>query len=560
MLAGGPILEIPSSLAFQPLIIPVASTSTSRRLQPANTALSLVETNAFTFTDAFTNVPIAAIEGAAESSSQSIINTIVHNPTFWSFNVMLVIVGLLYSWEQFVEYAKEETPAPIIPVIEKMLGEMGGLGFIGLVLSALLNQAALGEVVGDISEKFLGEKDILLESFEFLHETFFQAAIAFFATSAFIIVRVLWSFQAIFDLTAEEEKMQVSYAVASILDAPTIEKAARVGRFLDQDNPDCLVQMQDGFMEECMVEQSNPVLRELTLSPEARGAEILVIRERLKQEFNLSDDFEIRTYLENTFASCKLDLVEISPLSWLPLIPAIALANSVDLSHDVMNPLAGNAAEASGYFLSTPFFFLPKLSMDVLCFGWGLHNFWKMACIKSMLIPTVVRLEGEEGAGRLLPPAVSNADRRREFQARSTPFWAKPVEQLYAAPPTNRVEELFGVAGGNGLSLYLNSIKFHTWLVVASLVVFTSQILPRDLYALTHLDTVQVGDPDSLIPEVVVFGLFALVNIAQLAVQPTTVLNFCLISCVEENVDSAASDDALPAGATQGPAGEISVR
>jgi hypothetical protein len=74
------------------------------------------------------------------------------------------------------------------------------------------------------------------------------------------------------------------------------------------------------------------------------------------------------------------------------------------------------------------------------------------------------------------------------------------------------------------------------------------------------LDTFQVGDPDSLIPEVVVFGLFALVNIAQLAVQPTTVLNFCLISCVEENVDSAASDDALPAGATQGPAGEISVR
>jgi hypothetical protein len=57
---------------------------------------------------------------------------------------------------------------------------------------------------------------------EFLHETFFQAAIAFFATSAFIIVRVLWSFQAIFDLTAEDETMQVSCAVASILGAPTI--------------------------------------------------------------------------------------------------------------------------------------------------------------------------------------------------------------------------------------------------------------------------------------------------------------------------------------------------
>jgi hypothetical protein len=69
-----------------------------------------------------------------------------------------------------------------------------------------------------------------------------------------------------------------------------------------------------------------------------------------------------------------------------------------------------------------------------------------------MLIPTVVGLEGEEGAGRLLPPVVSNADRRREFQARSTPFWAKPVEQLFAAPPSNRVQELFGVAGRNGVS------------------------------------------------------------------------------------------------------------
>jgi hypothetical protein len=96
--------------------------------------------------------------------------------------------------------------------------------------------------------------------------------------------------------------------------------------------------------------------------------------------------------------------------------------------------------------------------------------------------------------------------------------------------------------------------------VVASLVVFTSHILPRDLYALTHLDTVQVGDPDTSIPEVVVFGLLALVTIAQLAVHSTTVLNFCLISCVEENLDSVALDDALPAGATQRPAVETSAR
>jgi len=77
---------------------------------------------------------------------------------------------------------------------------------IGLVLSVLLNQAAFGEVGCYISETFLGEEDILLESFEFLHETVFQAAaMAFFATSALIIhcPRVLWSFNATLDLSEE---------------------------------------------------------------------------------------------------------------------------------------------------------------------------------------------------------------------------------------------------------------------------------------------------------------------------------------------------------------------
>ena len=77
-------------------------------------------------------------------------------------------------------------------------------------------------------------------------------------------------------------------------------------------------------------------------------------------------------------------------------------------------------------------------------------------------------------------------------------------QKLYATPATNRLEELFGAAGGSGLDFYLNSIKFQTWLAVASLVVFTSNILPRDIYALTHMDSVHIGSPENLVPEVVV--------------------------------------------------------
>ena len=35
------------------------------------------------------------------------------------------------------------------------------------------------------------------------------------------------------------------------------------------------------------------------------------------------------------------------------------------------------------------------------------------------------------------------------------------------------------------------------------------------------------------------FGFFAIVNIAQIVVQPVTVLNYCLISCVAEMVESS---------------------
>lgn len=392
-----------------------------------------------------TSLTLGAVEGESHASSlfvtesSSILDQVLHNPTFWNFNVMLLIVFLLYSWESFVEYAKEECPPAIVPVIEKMLGEMGGLGFIGLLLSALLNQAAFGEVVGTTSERFLGESSILLESFEFLHEVFFQAAIAFFATSAFIIVRVLLSFQAILELTSEQggenfggsdaASQELSCSVARILEAPTIEIASLIRNCEELEDLDCEVDLEDDFVKKLAVEQQiNPLWRELTLTPKARAAQILVLRERLKKEFNLNEDFEIRKYLEQGFATCNLDLVEISPLSWVPLIPLIALAASVDLSHEVVNPAAGNSVETSGFFLSTPLFFIPKLLIELLNIGWFAINFVKMTTIKNMLLPTVVRVEDDEGIGRLIPPAVEFDDQRKTFQENSSPLWIAWLE------------------------------------------------------------------------------------------------------------------------------------
>lgn len=114
----------------------------------------------------------SSIHGASSTvvPSMTIWDALVHSPVFWSSAVMVTIVALLAAWESLVEYAREATPKEIEPVIEKMLGEMGSLGFVGIVISLLLNRLAFGEEVARLSEEYLGGREVLLETFEFLHE------------------------------------------------------------------------------------------------------------------------------------------------------------------------------------------------------------------------------------------------------------------------------------------------------------------------------------------------------------------------------------------------------
>lgn len=44
---------------------------------------------------------------------------------------MLTIAGLLYLWEESVEWLREEIPEALLPVVESILAEIGGFGFIG---------------------------------------------------------------------------------------------------------------------------------------------------------------------------------------------------------------------------------------------------------------------------------------------------------------------------------------------------------------------------------------------------------------------------------------------
>lgn len=170
-----------------------------------------------------------------------------------------------------------------------MLAEVGGLGFIGLFLEIFVTRDpdhGLGFVVGYLSERFLGEKEILLEAFESLHSTFFEVGVSYFLVTGVIVGAVL---------TRVNELSQISELV---LDT-------------DGDGKVSLEELADALNAEVVIVDSNGdgvlsddeitnALRqignrgffgELSLSVEQRASEILLLRDRLLAKQNLPESF-----------------------------------------------------------------------------------------------------------------------------------------------------------------------------------------------------------------------------------------------------------------------------
>jgi len=501
---------------------------------------------------------------AGSNNSGGLLDAVLHFPGFWSVCIMLVIVGLLVAWEESIELLRENTPPAIQPVIDKVLGEIGGLGFIGLVLSTFVlnQQLGLGHSVGGLSETYLGNEEILLETFEFLHQVFFQTAIVYFVSTAFVITKIVSEIYFITTLTEQKAAAVAACETGSSQDADLpieayeaflrIEEGIVPSPSLDNGN-ESNQQFEKVPNNNNNNNNNNRWQRELGLTREERGAEILVIRERLKREGLVANEssFTIRSYLEDLFSSDKFEFVELSPLSWVPLIPGLALLSSVDLAHDVL-PNSQNSYESCGYFVSTPWVILPIAASQILCLVWSVYNFNNMASIKTMLVPRVFRKEhnngGDDCGFEIVRPDVAVPELRRAFRqsmASNTPVVFRPIESFYGSRPTNRIQVLFGTVGGNGKGYFLDSIKFQLWLTVSSIVCLGSEILTRDVLALVASSnniapgaaSSVAGNPDSLVAETLVFGLFLVFNVLELLIVPTTFLNYCLIDTVETFVD-----------------------
>jgi len=449
---------------------------------------------------------------------------------------MVSIVALLYVWEETVKTVRERIPQTLFPVIDSMLAEMAGLGFVGLFLGVVVVDGPLGNIVGGISERFLGNEEILLESFEFLHTAFFEVGIAFFVISGLTVTKVLQRLdslqtvtRAVFDVDNDGRSSLAE--LADVLQVDTL--------VVDRDG--------DGELSDEEISQalrSTPVdtlWEEIAMTDEQIKAEALIVRERLLETGQVKADFRIDEYFTKVFGKNLEEIVELSPLTWLPLIPALSLSRSVDLSRDIVSASSPNAALSCGYFLGSTTAFGSNALLVLLALIWGFWNFWKITMVKEMLMPTLVRDSNFGGKARLLPPRYVDPKLMEEFNSSPSIFgW---YESLFGEPARNDQERLFGIAGKAGPELYRNSIKYQTWLLVAQIVFWGGQIVARDINALVR--GLDVGYPDLLLPELGVYGLFTTLALLQLSLVPQTFLNYCLVTSIEDLAQENAITEAL---------------
>ena len=475
---------------------------------------------------------------------------------------------------------RHNTPKAIVPVIDSMLAEVGGLGFIGLFLSTVVTGGPLGQVVEGISEEFLGEGELLLETFEFLHTFFFEVGILFFGIAGIVVGAVL----------QEVQKLQEISELA--LDADG-DGEVTLDELADALEVDLMIVDLDGdgiITEEEKVEalraasantdSINKIFDEYSMTGTDRAGEQLVLRERMMEQMKLPQTFAIDDYFARIFGHNLEEVVELSPLTWIPLIPLIAIDNSVDLTREVVSASSSNAFDSCGYFFATPWVLYSTVVLQAFSLVWAVFNYWKVASIKKMLLPTLVK-ENTDSEAILLPPRYLDPILLENFNSSPSIFgWG---EQAFAGggskvnPARNAHEELFGASGANFSSVFRDSIRFHTWLCVAQIgkwtntyygilipyvceiilvtsplscnqllthmwntfivvhiVYSTTQIIARDATAL--ITGSNVGDPETIVPELILWSVFVASSAFQLSLAPTTFLNYCFVTSVEEFV------------------------
>ena len=166
-----------------------------------------------------------------------------------------------------------------------MLAEVGGLGFIGLFLSTLVVGGPLGSIIERISERFLDDGELLLETFEFLHTFFFQVGILFFAISGIVVGAVLKEVSELEQISelALDADGDGEVTLDELADALDVESM-----IVDLDGDGVIDEYEIGEALKVVSERDgNVLMEEYSTTEEERAAECLVIRQRMLEELGL---------------------------------------------------------------------------------------------------------------------------------------------------------------------------------------------------------------------------------------------------------------------------------
>jgi len=257
--------------------------------------------------------------------------------------VSMTLLLVFKFYETMVEKLEHDLPRCMLPVLNRTLAEMSGLGFLAVLLELLhIGGHGHGSLLTNLSLVFLGNKHILHDQFEFLHGTLFWVSLVFFAACGLITAHVIRKLRNIrvsvlpnklLDLLrAEDPKVP--------LQAPSREQADfkdRRTRFMDMAESDGLI---------------------------------------------LPRNFRFWAYLQEVAAVNLKQLVNLTPASLVFVwIPSIVLVNAA-------NMITGATVHgATLQYLMGTLLWLPFLALHAGTLVWGVFNYFKLGHVKRMLGP-----------------------------------------------------------------------------------------------------------------------------------------------------------------------------
>mmetsp|Transcript_661 Transcript_661/g.1112 ORF Transcript_661/g.1112 Transcript_661/m.1112 type:complete len:765 (-) Transcript_661:50-2344(-) len=224
--------------------------------------------------------------------------------------IVLVLIALTIMFEFIKEHLEERATRNLRPLVDKLFGEMTVLGFLSVVTFAVTKAGWFSA----LSKIFFGDKEELLEIFEFVHFTIFFIMIAFVVQVLILVAAAM-----------ETERSWIEMDKAARNPSLGEEWERRAESYYSADK----AKRRQSFKEAREVTSLLPILGDRT----AQKSEDLILYKALRDEFmmersshspfhpapldtRVSSDFNFGRYLGINQGTLLAHVVEVSIVTW----------------------------------------------------------------------------------------------------------------------------------------------------------------------------------------------------------------------------------------------------